>query len=102
MTPPNKRRFLSIDIRSLDNQTKEEHLDFDPELLSTVDLEKFCKAIEGLRNMVFLELARRCGLNRRPVGFYIPPQVNKDKVKVVKFDVDKFNMAELSELESMI
>jgi len=98
MTLPNKRRFLSVDIRTLDNQTKEEHLDFDPSLLSTAELEKICRLIDTIKQQVFFEFARRCGILHRPAGMYIPPTVpNKVNGKQVR-PLTGQDLADLAEL----
>ena len=98
MTPPNKRHFLSVDIRTLDNQTKEEHLDFDPSLLSTAELEKICRSIDTIKQQVFFEFARRCGMLHQPVEMYIPPTVsNKVNGKQVR-PLTRQDLADLAEL----
>ena len=103
MTAPNKRRFLSIDLRTLDNQTKEEHLDFDPSQLSTAELEKICKSVDTIKQQIFSELARRCGMLQRPVGVYVPPAVSTGSKKNGKQkQVKPLNMAELAELAELL
>ena len=98
LTSPNKRRFLSVDVRTLDNQSKEEHLDFDPSLLSTAELEKICRSIDTIKQQVFFEFARRSGILRRPAGMYIPPTVsNKVNGKQVK-PLTRQDLADLAEL----
>ena len=98
MTPPNKRRFLSVDIRTLDNQTKEEHLDLDPSLLSIAELEKICRSIDTIKQQVFFEFARRRGMLHRPAEMYIPPTVsNKVNGKQVK-PLTRQDLADLAEL----
>jgi len=100
MTAPNKRRFLSIDLRTLDSQTKEEHLDFDPSQLSTAELEKICKSVDTIKQQIFSELARRCGMLQRPVGVYVPPLVSNKNGK--QKQVKPLNTAELAELAELL
>ena len=99
MTIPNKRRFLSIDLRTLDSQTKEEHLDFNPSQLSTAELEKICKSVDTIKQQIFSELARRCGMLHRPVGVYTPPIITN---KNGKKQVTPLNMQELAELAKLL
>lgn len=98
MTPLNKRRFLSIDIRTADSQTKKIHLDFDPSLLSTAELEKICRSVDTIKQQVFSELARRCGMLHRPAGVYIPPKVSNEVSNGQARSLTEQDLAELAKL----
>ncbi len=98
MTPPNKRRFLSLQIITLDSESKLKHLDFRPELLSTADLEKVCRASDQVRQAVYMELTRRCGMLHKPAQLWVEPKVGASSGTKSTKRTPQIDLAELDAL----
>lgn len=96
MTPPNKRRFQSIRVVSIDSTTKMEHTDLNPALMSAADLEKICKSLDSIRATIMLEFAHRTGYVRQKPVLWVEPTTGSSKFKQAK-EV-KINFKELEEL----
>lgn len=103
MTKPNKRRFQSVRIVTTDAQTKSEHIDLDPTLLSAADLEKICKSLDSIRATIMLEFARRAGYIRQepilwldPSGRTLSSGTGKEKKEI------KIDFGELEDLAKML
>ncbi len=73
MTKPNKRRFQSVRVITVDPANKTEHIDLDPTLLSAADLEKICKSLDSIRATIMLEFARRAGYIRQEPVLWLEP-----------------------------
>lgn len=100
MTKPNKRRFQSVRVISIDPTSKTEHTDFDPTLLSSADLEKICRSVDGIRAAVMLEFARRAGYIRQEPILWLEP-TGRQVYGASSSDSKKIKGINLKELEEL-
>ena len=100
MTKPNKRRFLTVQVLSVDPVTKVEYNNLDVTLLSSADLEKICRSLDSIRASVMLEFARRAGYIRQEPVLWLEPTGRQiyGKVGSNSKKVKEINLKELEEL----
>lgn len=100
------RKFLKVSVLCMDTDTgdtTEQPSHFNPEHLSTDDLKKICLAVESIRTEVFVELARRAGVNKRPEGLYVPPKpavvLNLSKQRKTQQPTKEYDLDGLDDLD---